>query len=130
MRKLVAAILTAIALFLFLAPAAEAAKGGAIKVTVLDATCAGPCRVPPPSPPPYTGPGLTVTVRHVRDGRLVAKRHPTDGRVRVSVPAGRYRVAARVGPDRMCWPRASKAVGVDAREVARVRLRVRNACIV
>jgi hypothetical protein len=121
--------------FLALAPAgvspAAAARTSGIKGVVLNTTCPGPCRYPPPKPQPYTGSGLTVTVRRLPERRLVAVRQPTDGRFRIGVRKGRYRVKASVGgSEPACWQGEAKRVRVSAGQFTRVRLHVYNACIV
>jgi hypothetical protein len=106
--------------------------GSGIKGVVVDTTCAGPCRYPPPPPSPYTGDGLTVKVRRLPTHHLVATRHPTDGRFRVAAAPGRYRVSARVGQpgERSCWSGEAKRVRVRDGRFRRVRLHVYNACVV
>jgi hypothetical protein len=110
-------------------PGAGAGTETGIKGVVLNTTCYGPCRYPPPPPPLYTGPGLTVAIRTV-DGELVARLHPKDGRFQVAEPPGTYRVRARVGTDPSCWRGEVKTVKVESGSVTRVRLHVYNACVV
>jgi hypothetical protein len=129
MRKLLA--LGAALMGLAIAPAvAPASEGTGIKGVVLDTTCYGPCRVPPPPPPRYTGDGLIVTVRSLPDRDLVAKLHPKDGRFRVETPPGTYRVRARIGREPNCWQGEARRVEVRKGDFTRVRLHVYNACIV
>lgn len=107
---------------------------GTIKGVVRNVTCAGPCRVPPPPAPLYTGPGLTVTVKRLPSHDVVATLHPKDGRFAVEVGPGLYRVLARVeqpspSTQPSCWQGSRRKVGlVD--QGARVRLTVRNRCVV
>jgi hypothetical protein len=114
-----AALLGALAL-----PAAAPASGTGIRGVVLNTTCPGPCRYPPPPPPRYTGPDLTVKVRNLSTHELVAKLHPKDGRFRVEVPSDLYRVRASVGDEPSCWQGEAKQAKVV------VRLHVYNACVV
>ena len=129
MRKpvLIVAVIAAL-----LAPASAAAARSGIKGAVVDTTCPGPCVSPPPPPPRYTGGGLTVKLRSLPGGELVAKRHPDDGRFRFRAPPGRYRVRAIVRDSNQpsCWEGETKRVRVIAGEFTRVRLHVYNACIV
>jgi hypothetical protein len=107
---------------------AGAVTESGIKGVVLDATCYGPCRYPPGSLPPYTGPGLTVAIRTV-DGKLVARLHPNDGRFAVAERPGTYRVRARVDTDPSCWRGEVKTVTVQSGSMTGVRLHVTNECI-
>jgi len=130
MRKALATVLVLAALGILAIPAGAGAKEATgIKGVVLNATCYGPCRYPPKPLPPYTGPGLTVTVRSLPDHRLIAKLHPDDGHFGVKAPPGRYRVKATVG-ESSCWRGETKTVKVLSGEVAQVRLHVTNACVV
>jgi hypothetical protein len=70
-------------------------KRSGIAGTVLNTSCPGPC-VQPSSAPPYTGSDLTVTVRRVRDGALIASVMPTTGHFRIRVKRGHYDVSATV----------------------------------
>ena len=131
MRKALATLLVlALLASLSIAIAAGAREATGIKGVVLDATCYGPCRYPPKPLPPYTGSGLTVTVRSLPEHKLVAKLHPDDGHFAVKDQPGSYRVRARVGNDASCWRGEIKRVQVPAGEVARIRLHVTNACVV
>lgn len=134
MRRLVTIAVLVGALGLVGAPAlraADSASGTGIRGVVLDTTCWGPCRYPP-NPQPYTGPGLTVTVRSLTTNKLVATLRPKDGRFRVEVRPGPYRVRARVAEDRppSCWQGEAKDVKVVQGAFTGVRLHVHNACVV
>jgi hypothetical protein len=96
---------------------------------VLDATCYGPCRYPPPPLSPYTGPGLTVTVRSLPDDQLVARLHPKEGRFAIRLAPGWYRLKARVAQESSCWRGEARKAQVLPGELTRVRLRVANECI-
>jgi hypothetical protein len=109
---------------------APASSDTGIKGVVLNTTCAGPCRYPSPPPPRYTGPGLTVKVRSLDTQELVATLHPKDGRFRVEVAPGPYRVRASVADGSSCWQGEAKRVKVVARAFTPVRLHVNNACVV
>jgi hypothetical protein len=111
-------------------PAVESSSGTGIKGVVLDTTCPGPCQYPAPEPQPYTGRGLTVTVRSLTTQRLVATLHPKDGRFRVEVAPGPYRVRASVGDELSCWEGEAKNVKVVRGAFTWVRLHVHNACVV
>jgi hypothetical protein len=131
-RRVAEAVLVALALVTTLALSGPAsASGSGIRGVVLDTTCWGPCRYPP-DPQPYTGPGLTVTVRSLTTNKLVATLHPKDGRFRVEVRPGPYRVRARVGEDSppSCWRGEAKDVRVVDGAFTGVRLHVHNACVV
>lgn len=109
-------------------PAPVPASQGAIRGVVLDTTCWGPCAYPPPPAPRYSGDGLTVRVRSAPGLALIATLHPKDGRFRVALPAGLYRVWAGVGGG--CWTGEAKRVRVLDGSLGQVRLRVHNACVV
>jgi len=123
-------IMAAVLLGALALPAVAVASGTGVKGVVLNTTCYGPCQYPPPPPRPYTGPGLTVKVRSLSTHELVAKLHPKDGRFRVEVPPGLYRVRASVEDEWSCWRGEAKRVKVVAGAFTRVRLHVYNACIV
>jgi len=103
---------------------------GTIRGVVYDATCYGPCQYPPPPPRPYTRDNLVVTVRSLPDRELVARLHPKDGRFRVKVRPGAYRVRAFIRNGGSCWEGEYKDVRVAEGGTTGVRLRVYNACIV
>jgi hypothetical protein len=131
MRKLlVLAFLLATAALPAQAAAERDTGTGVIRGVVYDATCYGPCQYPPPPPRPYTRDNLVVTVRSLPDRELVAKLHPKDGRFRVKVPAGAYRVRAFIRNGGACWEGEAKDVRVAEGQTTGVRLRVYNACIV
>src|SRR4051794_39670806 len=131
MRRALATLMVLASFALFAVPTGVGAgEATGIKGVVLDATCYGPCRYPPERLPPYTGAGLTVTVRSLPDYQLVAKLHPKDGHFAVKVPPGAYRVRAGVDGQSSCWRGEVKTVRVSPGEVARVRLHVTNECIV
>ncbi len=126
-RKLLAvvALLAAAAL-----PApAVAGETGAIKGVVIDTTCYGPCMYPPPPPRRYTGDNLVVRVRHLPDYELVARVRPEDGRFRVELAPGLYRLRPVVLGGGDCWRSQARRVHVVADQTALVRLDVYNACI-
>jgi hypothetical protein len=123
-------LITAVLLGALALPATASASESGIKGEVLNTTCAGPCRYPPPPPPRYTGPGLTVKVRSLSTNKLVATLHPKDGRFRVEVAPGPYNVRASVGDGTSCWQGEAKRVKVVAEAFTRVRLHVYNACVV
>ena len=102
---------------------------GTIRGVVYDATCYGPCQYPPPPPRLYTHDNLVVTVRSLPDRELVAKLHPKEGRFRVQVPPGAYRVRAIIRDGGYCWEGEAKKVRVVEDQTTGVRLRVYNACI-
>ena len=124
--------------FALLAGCAMAAAVGAetvasgISGAVLNATCPGPCSIPPPPLPRYEGDGLTVVIRTLPERELVARLFPTDGSFGIEVPPGLYRVRAFIGDPRKpnCWEGSTRRVTVEDGAVTRVRLRVRNVCVV
>jgi hypothetical protein len=131
MRRVLALSLLFAALTATMLANASGAQASRIKGVVLNTTCAGPCGYPPPPPPRYTGPGLTVRVTRLRTGAVIATRHPDDGRFSVRVAPGRYRVRAWIESDASgCWRGSSKHAKAVAGETARMRLSVDNACIV
>jgi hypothetical protein len=129
-KLLVLVLLLAAAPLPVQAAAARDTGTGVIRGVVHDATCYGPCRYPPPPPRPYTRDNLVVTVRSLPERDLVAKLHPKDGRFRVKVPAGTYRVRAFIRNGEPCWEGQAKDVRVAEGQTTGVRLRVYNACIV
>ncbi len=124
MRKLfaVTAVLVALAL-----PGVAAAFDTGIKGRVFDTSCYGPCSTNQ-KPTPYTGDGLTVTVKTWPDRAVVAVLHSKEGRFRVAEPPGAYVVRARVRGE--CWHGERKRVEVVDGAIAHVRLHVQNVCIV
>jgi hypothetical protein len=86
-----------------LAGAHRSHKPSGIAGTVLYTTCPGPC-AQPGTAPPYTGSDLTVTVRRVRDGALIASVRPTTGHFRIRVKRGHYDVSANVPATPPCGP--------------------------
>ena len=129
-KLLVIAFLLAAAALPIQAAAAQGSGTGTIQGVVYDTTCYGPCRYPPPPPRLYTRDNLVVTVRSLPDRELVAKLHPKDGRFRIELPSGAYRVRALIRNGGYCWEGEAKDVKVVADQVTRVRLRVYNTCIV
>jgi hypothetical protein len=128
-RLLVIAFLLAAATL----PVQAAAQGsgtGTITGAVYDTTCYGPCRYPPPPPRLYTHDNLVVTIRSLPDRRLVAVLRPKEGRFRVAVPPGAYRVRAFVRDGGYCWEGEAKDLKVVAGQTTWVRLRVYNSCVV
>jgi hypothetical protein len=134
-----------------LAGSADGKRGkrhSGIDGTVVNSSCPGPCVYPPPPSPAYTGSGLTVTLRRVSNGDLIATLHPLDGHFRVRVGRGLYDVSAAVdaqpqptpqpGPviqSRVvmppnCWQGDTQRVQVRRHHFTRVQLRVSNACVV
>ena len=128
-RLLVIAFLLAAAV-LPVQAAAEDARKGTLRGAVYNTTCYGPCQYPPPPTPLYTGDDLVVTVRHLPDRRLVAVLRPKEGRFRIQLRSGAYRVRPFIRDGGYCWEGEAKDVKVVAGQVAGVRLRVHNACIV
>jgi hypothetical protein len=110
--------------------AAHDSGTGTIKGVVYDSTCYGPCQYPPPPPRLYTRDNLVVTVRSLPDRELVAKLHPKDGRFRVNVQPGPYRVRAFIRNGGYCWEGEAKDIKVAEGQTTGIRLRVYNACIV
>ena len=126
-KLLVTAVLLALALSV---QAAQGAGTGTIRGVVYNTTCYGPCRYPPPAPRLYTADNLVVNIRSLPDRELIAKLHPKDGRFRIELPSGPYRVAAKVRDGGSCWPAEAKKVQVVSGQTTRVQLHVYNACIV
>ena len=128
MRKLlVIALLVAAAL-----PGQGAAQGsgtGKIRGVVYDSTCAGPCQYPPPPPEAYRADNLVVKIRSLPDRELVANLHPRNGRFRIEVASGVYRVRAKVRDGGYCWRGEAKRVRVSHHQATLVRLHVTNTCI-
>jgi len=105
--------------------------GPGIRGVVLNKTCPGPCAEPPPPWPPYEGEDLTVRVRSLPEGRLVASLRPTDGSFGVDLPPGNYRVRAFVGRrgDGVCWKGDVKRVVVTDAASPEIELNVQNVCV-
>jgi len=129
-RKLLVLIAFLLAAVLPVQGLANGAGTGAIKGAVYDSTCYGPCRYPPPPPRLYTRDNLVVSVRSLPDRELVAKLYPKDGRFRVAVAPGAYRVRAFIRDGGSCWKGEAKDVKVVEDQTTWVGLHVYNACIV
>jgi hypothetical protein len=129
-RKLLVLIAFLLAAVLPVQGLANGAGTGAIKGAVYDSTCYGPCRYPPPPPRLYTRDNLVVSVRSLPDRELVAKLYPKDGRFRVAVAPGAYRVRAFIRDGGSCWKGEAKDVKVAEDQTTWVGLHVYNACIV
>jgi hypothetical protein len=105
-----------------------------VKGVVLDATCAGACRVPAPPEPVYTG-AVTVVVTNAATRRVVASEAISDGHFRLRVRPGSYDVAsvpeaqgaAIAAP---CETGETQQVVVRRHRFTPVTLHVRNSCIV
>jgi hypothetical protein len=123
--------LLAAALAVMMVAATAGATAGGISGVVLNATCPGPCSVPPKPLPPYDGKNLVVIVRKLPERTLVARLFPTDGEFEVGVGPGLYRVRAHIRETSAyhCWEGSSRRVEVSGDVVSRVRLRVRNDCV-
>jgi hypothetical protein len=128
-RKLLVVIAVLLAAAL-LPPGAQGSGTGTLKGAVYNTTCYGPCRYPPPPPPLYTGDDLVVAIRSLPDRELVAVLRPKDGRFRIDLKAGYYRVRAFIRNGEPCWEDDIKNVKVVRDQVTGVRLSVYNACIV
>jgi hypothetical protein len=130
-RKLLVVIAVLLAAAVFpVQTGAEGSGKGTLKGAVYNTTCYGPCRYPPPPPPLYTGDDLVVGIRSLPDRELVAVLHPKDGRFRIDLEAGYYRVRAFIRNGGPCWEDDVKNVKVVEDQVTWVRLSVYNACIV
>jgi hypothetical protein len=130
MRKVLVALLALVSLASASLPATAGSEGASgIKGVVVDATCYGPCRYPPPPLSPYTGPGLTVAVRSLPDNELLTRLHPEEGRFAIRLAPGWYRLKARVGQEPSCWRGGTRKAQVYPGEISRARLRVANECI-
>jgi hypothetical protein len=143
-RRICLAVAVALVAFALAAPA-QAGKGkrpSGIEGKVTNSTCAGPCIYPPPPAPTYTGDGLTVQVRRVSDGELMATLTPADGTFRVKVKRGLYDVSASVAQPTpqpqptpqaapgACWSGDTERVRVFRHRFTHVELQVGNVCIV
>jgi hypothetical protein len=138
-RRICLAVAVALVAVALAAPA-QAGKGkrpSGIEGKVTNSTCQGPCIYPPPPAPTYTGDGLTVQVRRVADGRLMATVTPTDGTFRVKVKRGLYDVSASVtqptpqaAAPGACLQGDTERVRVFRHRFTHVELQVGNVCIV
>jgi hypothetical protein len=112
MRRLlpIGVVLAAVAL---LAAQAPAARHSGIAGVILNTTCPGPCASPPPAPQKYTG-QVTVSVRRVRDGKVVANKTVSDGSFRFRLGRGVYDVTAVTPGTNPCTPPASGCACIQA----------------
>jgi hypothetical protein len=78
-------------------------------------------------PTPYTGPDGHVSIRRLRDMKVVARPQLDGGRFSVHLPPGRYRVHGFVSAD--CWSGQTVAVKVTKDAFAKVNLYVTNTCV-
>jgi hypothetical protein len=150
-------ILVALAAIALLPASAEAGDGkkrehksAGIRGVVVNGTCPGPCAEPRPIPPAYAGP-VTVTVRRVSSGALVASQETSDGVFRMRVKRGLYDVSASPPPPCIptpttvcpalggppseavvvpCLMGETKRVRVKRHRVTYVELHTQNICIV
>ena len=125
-------------------------KPSGIDGVVRDATCYGPCAVPPPPDPVYSG-SVTVTVQRVSDGVEVASKTIGDGHFRFRLKRGAYDVTSvppsppSCQPPMLCPAQTSSAsaavvtpcetgetqrVQVRRHRFTHVDLHVQNVCIV
>jgi hypothetical protein len=117
-------------LFLVLVGSAGAASRTAIKGTVIDRTCYGPC-VSMKVGMPFAGPA-DVVVRRLPSRSVAARTTVVDSGFKASVGAGKYsvRVIPYPGDPRPpCWIGSKKKVVLDSGEVARPKLTVSNRCV-
>jgi hypothetical protein len=126
------ALLGALALAPPGAAAADHISLTGVEGQVLDATCYGPCYIPPKLPP-FAGEAVVV-VRELRSGRLFARVPVVKSLFRAYVPPGAYRVRVRPkipepGPF-SCWQGSSRRVKVPVDRFAKTRLTVTNICVV
>jgi hypothetical protein len=160
MRRGVTAVIALLAIGLVVTSAQarkhHRAKGPAgVKGVVLDATCYGPCAVPAPPQPVYTG-AVTIEVRRPSDGAMVASQAISDGHFRIGLAPGSYQVAS-VPPNPTpqpapqpcppgefcplagsaqpaaiiaCMTGETQPVQIHRHRFAEVTLHVRNTCIV
>lgn len=106
--------------------AGAVADPGGIRGAVLDATCYGPCSIDE-TPEPYSGEGLRLVIRKPADEDFLRRAIPEQGRFRVRLGPGVYRVTARI-PD-PCWQGETKQVRVRRGDFRRLELVVYNGCI-
>ena len=99
MRKALVTLLMFASLGFLFPAAVGAGEATGIRGVVLDATCYGPCRYPPPPLSPYTGPGLTVVVRHLPDNQACRQASSHGWVLRTQGCAG------AVPPQGTGWPR-------------------------
>jgi len=78
-------------------------------------------------PTPYSGDGARVVVRRASDGKVVAHRAPAGGRFQIRLEPGRYRVHGYVALS--CWSGETVPVTVVSGSFARVRIYLRNQCV-
>jgi hypothetical protein len=126
-RRILAALLT-----LAIAGVVRAdTTASGISGVVLNATCPGPCSVPPKPLPPYQGDNLVVTIKKLPERILVARLRPTDGTFGIELDPGLYRVRARIKEQAQfsCWEGSHRKVEVFEGMISRVRLRVTNICV-
>jgi hypothetical protein len=102
----------------------ERQRGAAIPCPAARSICAD-CGT---QPQPYTGADAHVVVRRVSNGKVVARRAPTDGKFAVRLGRGRYRVHGFVSQP--CWQGTTQTVSVHRSAFTTVELAVRNTCVV
>jgi hypothetical protein len=126
-------------------------KPSGVEGVVFNSTCAGPCAVPAPPEPVYSG-AVTITVQRASDGQQVASQAITDGHFKLRVKRGFYDVSS-VQPNpnpqacqpgqmcpmdkarsaavvRPCLQGETKRVQVRHHHFTHVELHVSNVCIV
>ena len=129
MRAMRAIAATAV-LFLALVASVGAGSRTAIKGTVIDRTCYGPC-VPTKVGTPFAGPA-DVVVRRLPSRSVAARTTVVDSSFKASVGPGKYSVRVIPyphDPRPPCWLGAKKKVVLDAGEIARPNLTVSNRCV-
>jgi hypothetical protein len=125
-------------------------KPAGVEGVVRNATCYGPCAVPPPPEPIYNG-TVTITVQRASDGVQVRSASISDGHFRFRLKPGAYDVSSvpptppSCQPPMLCPAQAAagktavvmpcetgetQRVQVRKRRFTHVELHVQNVCIV
>ena len=108
MRRLTAVLVLLVVALVAAAPAdagkhKKHKKPAGVDGVVRNATCYGPCAVPPPPEPIYNG-TVTITVQRASDGVQVRSASTSDGHFRFRLKPGAYDVSSVPPAPPSCQP--------------------------